>query len=378
MRRSFKYLIRPNVAQRAALTATLGICCELYNACLQERRDGWKKRGLSVGATKQMAELPAVKAERPDVAGVYAQVLQSVVRRVDRSFVAFFRRAKSGQRPGYPRFRSRRRYDSFTFPQVGRSGVNGGVLVLTTGRLQVHGVPGVLKVNWHRPMEGRVKTATLKREGDRWYVIFSCDDVPAKPLPPTDKACGVDVGLKSFAVLDDGTVIANPRHLEHAEASLKRAQRVVSRRKRGSRRRDKARRLLAKQHGHVANQRRDFHHKTARRLVGQYDQIAVEKLNIAGLSAGMLSKSVHSAGWGQFFTFLRDKAEEAGRAVVEVNPAGSTQQCSGCGASVPKDLSVRVHKCPHCGLVLDRDVNAARNIRACAFGARKEPSGRAA
>jgi putative transposase len=368
-RKAFKFYLRPNAEQARSLDRIRLVCCELYNAGLQEKRDAYRKRGINLNCATQQAELTGVKLERPDVAEVHAQVLQDVLKRLHRAFDAFFRRVKAGQRPGYPRFRSARRYDSFTFPQVSRKVIlkAGGVTLGDDGCLRVAGVPGPLRVTWHRQMQGTPKTATFKREGNRWYVIFSCDNVPAEVLPATGHECGLDLGLTTFATLDDGTVIENPRLLRKAAGALRCAGRRVSRRVRGSRRRDKARRLLAGHHRHVANIRRDYAHKTARTLVNTYDRIAVENLNIKGLSRGRFSKSVNDAGWGIFLSILTSKAAGAGREVVAVDPAGTSQECSGCGVVVRKSLSERTHRCDVCGLVVDRDVNAARNIRARAF-----------
>jgi putative transposase len=375
--KAFKFYLRPTTIQAQNLDRIRLVCCELYNAGLQEKRDAWKKQGINVRRFDQQAQLTDVKRFRPDVASIHAQVIQDVLVRLHRAFDGFFRRVKSGQTPGYPRFRSARKYDSFTFPQVSRkANLRAGGVALDGSRLRVHGIPGTVKVKWHRPLEGTPKTATFKREGRRWYVIFACADVPPEVLPETGRECGIDLGLKTFAMLDDGTAIPNPRFLRKAEGAVRRAQRKVSKRpnKRSNRRR-KAVALLAGHHRHVASQRRDHAHKVARFLIKSYDRIAVEKLNILGLARGTLSKSVHDAGWGMFLDVLKVKAANAGREVVEVDPAGTSQGCSGCGVVVRKDLSVRIHRCTACGLVIDRDVNAARNIRA---RGRKCPSARTA
>ena len=368
--RAFKFLLRPKRAQRENLDRIRWGCCELYNAALQEKRDAYQRAGKSLSCAAQQAELTEAKTLRPDLGLIYAQVLQDVLKRLHRAFDGFFRRVKAGGNPGYPRFRSSSRYDSFTFPQVARKGEvrSGGVDLLPNGRLRVHGVPGELKVLWHREMAGRVKTATFKREADRWYVIFACDEVPVETRDATGKTCGIDVGLESFAVLDDGTLFENQRFYRHAEKKLANAQRRLSIKRRGSKRRDKARRLVARHHAHVANARRNHAHQTARKLVNEFDRIAVEQLNVLGMARGLFPKSVHDAGWAQFLTILGSKAEGAGCQIVKVNASGTSQVCSDCGTVVTKDLSVRVHRCPDCGYVANRDVNAARNIRMRAFG----------
>jgi putative transposase len=277
---------------------------------------------------------------------------------VDRAFAAFFRRLRAGEKPGYPRFRSRSRYDSLTYPSWGD-----GCALRPSGRLYLQGV-GDLKVKWHRPLpaEATIKTVTAKREAGCWYLCFSLELPEPEPLPVCHSTVGIDVGLTTFAVLSDGAQITNPRHFRAAERRLRLARRNLARRKRRSRRRLKARQAVAQVHAHVRNQRRDLHHKTARALVGQDGLIAVEDLHVTGLAGSMLAKSVHDAGWGQFLSILSTKAAEAGRTVLRVNPAGTTQVCSACGVLVPKTLAERWHDCPACGLHLGRDHHAARNI----------------
>jgi putative transposase len=365
MRRSFQYRAKlsPSTARRAE--GQLRLCAELYNAALQERRDAWQRTGVSVTAVSQMAQLPEIKQIRPEYREIGSQVLQDVVQRLDRAFQAFFRRVRTGDRAGYPRFKSHRRYDSLTFKQNGWK--------LDGRRLALQGI-GSLRLFLSRPVEGAVKTVTLKRDrcGD-WWVTFSCDGVAAKPLPETGQAVGIDLGLEKFLATSDGAFVENPRHLRRAEAELKRTQRRVSKRKRGGARRRTMVRTLARRHRRVQNARKDFHFKTALRLVRQYDLIAVEDLNVRGLARGMLSKSIADAGWSQFIGILCAKAEEAARTVIRVNANGTSQICSGCGCE-PKErktLSVRTHRCPECGLEVDRDVNAAINVlRLAATGPR--------
>lgn len=381
--KAFKFRLRPTETQRIELQRSLDTCRELYNAALQEKRDAYQKQGISRSCSKQQAELTEIKQLRPEVALVYAQVLQNVLKRLHLAFDGFFRRVKNGMKPGFPRFKGKDRYDSFTFPQIARNGSMhaGGIDLTERGRLQIHGIPGEIKVIWHRDMCGKPKTATFKREGKHWYVIFACGEVPLEEREKTGQACGIDVGLESFAVLDDGTVIANPRHLRKAERDIKIASRRVNKKrsKRSGRRRKAVTRLSAVHRG-VASRRRDHHHKSARGIVRRYDRIAIEDLNVAGLARSMLSKSVHDAGWSQFLNILSSKAEGAGCEVVKVNAAGTSQECAACGQTVPKDLSVRVHRCS-CGFVASRDVNAAMNIRARAFATglgwslRRGPSG---
>src|SRR6185437_9078931 len=216
---------------------------------------------------------------------------------------------------------------------------------------------------WSRPIEGTPKTVTISREADGWYAILSCADVPTQPLAPMGQETGIDLGLESFATLSDGTMIHNPRCYRRAERRLKTAQRKVSRRKKGSHRRRKAVKLLAKAHLKVKRQRTDFQHKAALALVREYDAMYHEDLQVANLLKNHhLAKSIADAGWSQFLNILAAKAAYAGRRVVAVPPAYTSQTCSGCGAVVKKGLSVRWHACPDCGTSLHRDHNAAKNI----------------
>jgi putative transposase len=288
-------------------------------------------------------------------------VLQDVVLRVDRAFEAFFRRVKSfhdrgRQTPGYPRIHGPDRYNSFTYPQFG----NGAQLdnsFLTLSKI------GRIAVRWSRPLQGTPKTVTISKEADGWYACISCADVLAQPLPPTGQETGIDLGIEAFATLSDGTRIFNPGWYRKAERALKTAQRRVTRRKKGSHRRRKAITLLAKAHQTVRRQRHDFHHKTALALVRENDSIYHEDLQPANMVKNHhLAKSITDAGWGAFLIILTHKAACAGRRSIAVNPAYTSQRCSGCSVLVSKGLSVRWHACPECGTSLHRDHNAAKNI----------------
>ena len=358
VRKTFKYKLMPTPPQEQALETVLWRCRTLYNCALEQRKTWWQ-RGQGIGATyyQQKAELPDLKAACPEYAQVHAHVLQDVILRVERTFQAFFRRVKNGETPGYPRFQGRDRYNSFTFPEYGNGAVlDGGILSLSK--------MGRIPIRLHRPIEGTPKTVTVSREADGWYACFSCADVPTEPLPLTGRETGIDVGLTVFLVTAEGDVVENPRHYRCGEQRLAKAQRRVSRRKKGSNRRKKAVKLLAKAHQHVKRQRADHHHKTALALLRQYDVIYLEELRVRNMVRNRhLAKSISDAGWGQFRTILDAKAAWAGRHVIAVPPAFTSQDCSGCGERVPKSLSVRTHVCPSCGLVLDRDANAARNIQ---------------
>lgn len=353
MRLSFKYRLYPTNSQTAFLEGQLREACSLYNAAKQERDDAWKVCRKSINYYDQANQLKAMRADGCLTLANFS-CCQDVLRRVDKTYKAFFARVKRGEKPGFPRYRSFRRYDSITFPSYGD-----GCRLLETGKLRIQGT-GHIKVRLHRPVEGEIKTVTIKREGGRWFVIFSVER-DAAPLPPSDEAIGIDVGLTNFATLSDGSEILNPQCGQNGQTKLRIAQRRVARRKKGSKRRRKAVVLLQRKHSRVRNQRADFHHKLSHDLVNQYGLIAAEDLNVKGMAGGMLAKSVHDAGWAQFLNFLSYKAACAGREFVQVDPRGTSQTCT-CGARVPKTLSQRWHHCPACGLSAGRDHVSAQVI----------------
>ena len=357
--KSYKYKLRPSRRVVEVFEQTLKVCCELYNAALQERRDAWRVARVSVGCYDQQNQLPQVRAERADVEAIHSQVLCDAVRRVDKTFKGFFRRVKAGQKAGYPRFKSCRRYNSFTYSQP----LPSGGFRLTGNKLYLSKI-GTCRVRLSRPIEGKIKTCTIKREADGWFVIFVVEENQCTYFPKTGESVGVDVGLENFATLSTGEAIPNPQYLRKAECELKTAQRKVSRRKKGSNRRRKAIQLLAKKHQKVQRQRQDFFHKLSLRLVREFDSVVFEDLNIAGLLKNHhLAKSISDAAWGTFILIHEGKASSAGRRVVKIPAAFTSQDCSSCGQRVRKSLAVREHRCVGCGLVLHRDHNAALNIR---------------
>jgi putative transposase len=375
VRKTYKEKLRPTPAQERELERVLWRCRMLYNAAVEQRSTLWKQRGVSITRYQQEAELQDLRAALPEYAAIHSHVLQDVLARLDKTYQAFFRRLAAGEKAGYPRFHGKDRYHSFTYKQYGNGArLDNGYLVLSK--------IGRIAVRWSRPMAGTPKTVTISREADGWYVSFSCVEVPTQPLPLTGRQTGIDVGLKVFLMTAQGEQVANPRHYRTAEKALQQAQQRVFRRKKGSKRRKKAVQLLAKAHQHVKRQRADHHHKTALALVRQYDTIYHEAIQPANLSrrpapspdgnggyrpngattkAG-LNKSIRDAGWGRFLSILTFKAACAGKCVEAVNPAYTSQECSGCGERRQMSLSVRTHVCPTCGLIMDRDENAARNI----------------
>jgi putative transposase len=353
MRFAYKYRLYPTKAQVQFLENQLHEACDLYNAALQERRDAWKVCRKRIHYYDQAKQLKPMRAEGL-IGLANFSCCQDVLRRLDKTFKAFFARVRSGERPGFPRFRSLRSYDSITFPSYGD-----GCRLLDDGKLRIQGA-GLIKVKLHRAVEGEIKTVTIKREVNHWYVCFSVQrDTVA--LPESSQDIGIDVGLDSFAALSNGTEIDNPRHLQRGLARLRRAQRRFCRRKRGSQRCRKAAVQVAKAHRKIRHQRAAFHHDVSRWLVKRYRLIAVEDLNIKGLSQGRLAGPVNDAAWNCFFAKLSYKAESAGRVLVKVDPRGTSQTCV-CGTAVPKTLAERWHECPACGLSAARDVVSAQVI----------------
>jgi putative transposase len=366
--KAFKYKLDPTPGQEHQLFWTLTRCRELYNAALQERRDAWKMRRVSLSYYEQKAELPGIKEVRPEYKDIHSQVLQDVILRLDRAFKRFFAGVKNGEHIGYPRFKGEKRFHSFTYPQYTNGAyADNGVLVLSK--------IGRVKVIWSRPLEGTPKTVTISQAADGWYVSFSCADVPCQELPTTGNETGIDVGLKSFLTTSEGIHVDNPKHYRVSEKRLIWHQKRVSRRKKGSKRRKKAVAELAKCHQTLARQRLDTHHKDANTLIAQNDVIYHEDLEFHNMVKNRhLSKSISDAGWGQFLIILHHKAASAGREVVAVPPQYTSQDCSRCGERVPKSLSVRTHVCPKCGLIMDRDENAAVNIKRAGQAHRGAPA----
>jgi putative transposase len=357
--KTYKEKLKPTPDQERQLETVLWRCRTLYNVALEQRITWWRRgQGKSVTRFQQEAELKAIREAFPEYAAIHSHVLQDVLARLDKTYQAFFRRVAAGEKKaGFPRFQGRTRYHSFTYKEYGNGArLDNGALVLSK--------IGRIAVRWSRPVMGSIKTVTISKEADGWYLSLSCAEVPIQPLPPTGQEIGIDLGLESFATLADGTRVENPRHYRTAERELKKAQRRVSRRKKGSNRRRKAARLLAKKHQHVRRQRQDFHHKAALALVRAYDTIYHEDLQTANMVRNHhLAKSISDAGWSAFLSILSFKAACAGRSVVAVPPAYTSQACSGCGVIVSKGLSVRWHSCPACGTSLHRDHNAAKNIQ---------------
>jgi putative transposase len=340
--RSYKYRIYPSRSQITRMNGMLNLLCELYNAGLQERREAYKFESKSIRYIDQQNQLPKIKEIRPELKEIHSQVLQDVLRRLDKAFQNFFRRVKERNgKAGFPRFRPRKRYDSLTYAQSGDA--------LTNGKLRLSKIGGI-KIKLHRPLTGKVKTLTITRSATgKWYACFSVE-TETQPLPENNKAIGRDVGLSSFCTLSSGEQVDNPRFFRTDAKELAKAQR------------QERRKVVRCIHERIAKRRRDFAHQLSCALVTLYGAIFFEKLNIKGMVRNRhLALSISDAAWNQTIQFTTYKAASAGRVCGQVDPRGTSQECSACGAIVLKDLSQRVHSCL-CGVTLDRDHNAALNV----------------
>jgi len=358
MRKTYQFRIYPGRKQEVVLNRTLTTCRHLYNDSLAERKRKAELNELErtfgiiqwgepewIEYEDQQNALPLMKTSYQKE--VFSQVLQNVLKRVDRSFQNFFRGF------GYPRFQGRNRYNSFTYPQKGFELKDGKPILSKIGNI---------KIIQHREIEGKIKTCTIKKDIDQWYVSFACEiDEPA--LAEIKTEIGIDVGLSSLITLSNGEKIEPPKFLRESEDKLTHEQKRLSRKRLRSKNRKQQAIIVAKVHRRIRNQRKDFAHKLSRELVDTYDRIVFEDLQIKNMVQNHhLAKSISDAGWYQLMNLTEYKAAYAGKFVEFVNPAGTSQICSSCGNSVQKELSVRVHSCPFCGLVLDRDHNAAINI----------------
>jgi putative transposase len=407
--KAFKYRIYANTATTQKLYWVLDRCRELYNAGLQERRDAYEMaikrhpnyydaetrkqltREHAVGYYEQKRELVGVKEERSEYQDVASHVLQDVILRLKRAFDGFFRRVRNGEQPGYPRFQGKNRYDSFTYPdECGwklevkkRPADKKGIVRVNLKLTKI----GIVKLHLHRNIEGTIETLTIKREGEHWYAIFTCQVGKSEPLPVSYEDVGIDLGVTHFAALSNGEFIDHPRYFRKAEKKLAKVQQVLTRKMRGSHRRKTAARLVARRHRKIADQRRDFHHKVARKLVNRYQVIVLEDLQTGnltrrpkpkqdkttgtylpnGASAKIgLNKSILDAGWSTFTKIVSVKAASAGRTVVFVNPSKTSQTCPNCGAVRKKTLDEGWHSCK-CGCELDRDTASAKVILALEY-----------
>jgi putative transposase len=358
LNRVYRYRLYPTAAQITALETQLAFACDLYNSALEQRRDLWKRHRQSISTYAQQRQFTEVRQDGGSPPGMNAGCQQEVLAQLGDSFDAFFRRVRSGETAGYPRFKAAARFSTLTW----RKGKGGAYLA--KDRLRIQGV-GDIKVKWHRDLPGRPKQTKISRRNGRWYVGFTVE-VEAQLLPPTGQSIGIDLGVRQFATLSDGSHIDGPRPGRVAAPTIRRAQRKVARRQRGSHRRRKAVGELARRREREANRRRDAAHKAAKALVDRFDLVAVEDLrpsNMVRTSRG-LAREINDQGWAQFLRCLDEKAESAARKVVRVDPKYTSQRCHECGTVDRDSRHGPRFDCTACGHSADADVNAARNILA--------------
>ena len=363
MIRAYKYRLWTNTSQERELSIMLETHRRLYNTCLEQRKTAYETEKRSMKYGEQSSWYKEARKFNPFYARLNFSSAQATMRRLDKAYAAFFRRIKSGRKPGYPRFKNTDRFASIEFPS------HGDGIRLSGNRLRIQHV-GTLKVCLHRPLPeaAEVRTLTVTREAGKWYleVCFKLPDVAVEPsiLP----SVGIDVGIEHFLTTSDGEHVPNPGYLKTALPELRRTQRSISRKKKGGKNRAKAKVKVQKLHTRVKNLRIDHRHKTSLDLIRRYGFIAVESLNVQGMLRNRrMSRAISDVAWSAFITTLTHKAESAGATVVQVPARGTSQECSRCGRVVQKILSERRHDCPYCGLSLHRDVNAAKNILARAF-----------
>ena len=368
MIKTYQYRIYPTFRQSKILLTWLETLRNLYNQGLSWRKEVYNKTGDTVNWVTQANALPELKQASPFWSSVHSDVLQDTLRRLDKAYQAFFRRVKAGEAPGFPRFKGAGRYRSMTFSHLSKNLIRN--IRKRIARIVVPKI-GHVTIRYHRPLpDGKIKHLTIQRKASGWYANIAVE-IPDVLEVEVKTTIGIDVGIESFLTTSDGDKVHNPQYFRKSEKQLTKAQRVLSRREKGSVRYGKQRLHIAKAHEHIVNQRRDFHYKTAHWLFAQCEEVAVEELKISNMVKNHhLAKSISDAAWGNFRLILQSKAANAGKQLTKVDPKYTSQKCSRCDSIVPKSLSVRVHDCPDCGLVLDRDHNAAINIKKAAVALR--------
>ena len=368
MIKTYQYRIYPTFKQAKILYAWFEALRNLYNQGLFWRKDVYNKTGESVDWITQANTLPELRQASSTFNMMHIDVLQDVLRRLDKAYQSFFRRVKTGEAPGSPRFKGEGRYRSMTFSHLSKKLIRN--IRKWVARIVVPKI-GHVAIRYHRLLpDGKIKHLTIQRKASGWYANIAVE-IPDVLAVEVNTTIGIDVGIESYLTTSDGDKVHNPQYFRGSEKKLTKAQRVLSRREKGSTRYKEQREHVAKIHEHIANQRRDFHYKTAHYLFAQCEEVAVEDLKIGNMVKNHhLAKSISDAAWGNFRLILESKAVNAGKQLTKVDPKYTSQRCSGCDTIVPKSLSVRVHDCPDCGLVLDRDHNAAINIKKAAVALR--------
>lgn len=347
---NFRFRIYPSKKQIVRLNKTISDCCLVYNKLLEAKINAYKEN------KNNLTQFDLNKLTKDFDIPVHSQVKQNISKRINDAFNHFFRRVREKKgKAGFPRFKTFRRYKSITFPQS-------GFKLLSDKKLFVSKI-GNIPIVLHRVPKGKLKTFTIKRTAVGWFVIFSCDNIPVEKIEAEDNHIGIDVGIESFAVLSNGTKIENPKFLRKSEKKLARLQRRLSRKKKGSKNRRKARFKVAKIHERIFNQRQDFLHKTSLTIVKQFKIISAEKLQIRNMVKNhYLARSINDVSWGYFVQMLSYKVEKTGGQLIKVNPKNTSRTCSRCGAIQDMPLSKREFKCLSCGFVCHRDLNASINI----------------
>jgi putative transposase len=358
MIKTFRYRLYANQNVFNKVEEWLDLCRYLYNCALEQRMWAWRNSRKNIVYNEQQNELTVIRKEYTEYKNINVLVLRDVLRKLDFAYKDFFRRVKKGgEKPGFPRFKGKNRYDSFTLHEQCWK-LDGKYLIIRN--------LGRFKLKLSRPIQGTIKSITIKRTPtNKWYACFNCDDVTEKKLPKSDEVIGIDVGITSYLTDSNGKKVDNPKFLKHALRELRVKQRKLSRAKKGSNRRKKTKLAVSQCHEDVANQRNDFLHKLANRYVAEYGVIKVENLQIKNMSQNhKLARDIQDCAWGKFFELLTYKAEEAGRQVIKVPAKNTSRRCNVCGAiNHDLKLSDRIWICKVCGAVHDRDINGAINVR---------------
>jgi putative transposase len=355
---NFKYRIYPTKQQETNIEKCLYSCSFLYNLFLEERKNNWEKQQKNTSVYDQLKKLPKLKKIYPELKSIHSQVLQNVGIRLDLAFQAFFRRYKNGEKPGYPRFKSRYRYSSFTYTQFNLKNLDKEAKKIFLSKI------GNVYIELHRELLGKPKTATIiKTASNKYYLVITCVDTIKEKFNQTEKEIGIDVGILSFATLSNGKKINNPRFFETEQKKLAKKQRKFQKAKENKKNIKKSYRALVKVHERITNKRNDFSHKTSISLVKKYKIICIEDINTNEIiKKRWCNKQILDAAWSKFIENLTYKAEYAGCKLIKCNPAYTSQTCSKCGTRTVHELKDRQFNCKHCNFMIDRDENAAKNI----------------
>lgn len=368
--RTFKYRLYPNNEQREALFSIFNFCKNLYNSALEERNSYYKKYKKSLSYNTQASYLREIKSLFPEETTIiHSQVLQQTLKQLELSFSNFFKRCENGdKKKGYPRFKTIDRFRSILFPQVFPDLSGGPIKLIDNNHLKISGIESPVRIKYHRPIEGIAKQCRIVKNNDKFYICVICYDVPDKIIPKTNKTIAIDLGIETFATQDDGVKHHHPKPYKTSLEKLKYHQRKLELKKKGSNNRKKQKKIISKIHEKISNIREDFQHKLVNKLIEENDIIIVEDLNIKSMMENENSQvnkgNIQDASWGKFIHKLTYKAESADKLIIKVNPRNTSKMCS-CCKNIKTDLTLRdrEYHCQSCGLAIDRDVNAAINIK---------------